>query len=879
MNLFMKKTVSIFLLSFLFLIPMARADVFTDVQSEHYNGDAIQYLKDNAVVQGYSDGTYKPENRINRAEFTKILIEAVYDKATIDSCISDHVKSSWAYAFFPDVDKNEWFAKYVCMAKVNNVVSGYPDGTFKPADFINFAEASKIIAEAENVTGVSTGLNEEWFAGYVKGLEQAKAIPTTVQGFDKQITRGEMSEMIYRLEDNVTDKVTATYEEISDPLPAITSCPALLDKFKEYESRQVYPMYRDVMFAEGEGEEGPNIITPSAAPVMEEATVGASAEKSVSADEYSSTNIQVEGVDEADIIKNDGEYIYLLKNDTVRIVKAYPASVMKETARIDFGDDYFYPNDMFVDGKYLVVIGNSSNWYDIMPMEKSAMIMPPYYNTNQTKVYIYDISDHANPKELRHVAFDGSYNTSRRIDNQLYLVLNASPNYWVWDSIKSGENLLPTFVDGDGTPQTMAGCADIRYFPGYSMPQYLITASLDISDSESEINRNVLLGNSDNVYSSTTDLYVASTAYDYGRYSDWDWNRDHTKTHVFRFELNDGKMEFKARGEVAGTILNQFSMDQYSGYFRIATNSGNTWSETDPAINNVFVLDGNMKTVGSLTGLAKGERIYSTRFLGNRLYMVTFKQVDPLFVIGLSNPAKPVVLGELKIPGFSQYIHPYDDNHIIGFGQETTENEWGGTVTAGFKIALFDVTDPNNPKQEAVEHIGDQGTYSELLNNHKALLFDKAKELLAFPIQIQEKVDPASLQCGKYMYSTCPYNCESRCIPTECHKDSSGAAVCTDDCDGLGSCTDPSWDRYDTTFSGAIVYTINLTDGFEERGRVTQYTDDDFANSLGYFPYDYNKSIQRILYIGDFLYSVAQGGVQASTLADVDPVKLLKLEE
>lgn len=865
----MKKAAIIFLLSLLFVIPLAQADVFTDVQTEHYNGDAIQYLKDNAVVQGYSDGTYKPENRINRAEFTKILIEAVYDKADIDSCLAEEVKPSWAYVIFPDVAKDAWFAKYVCMARKHDIIDGYPDGTFKPADFINFAEASKIIDVAMNVKQDTTGTNNEWFAGYVKGLEDVKAIPSTVQAFDKQITRGEMSELIYRLKDNVTDKVTATYEEISDPLPTISSCPALLDKFKEYESRQVYPMYRDVIMMEE--------AVPAAAPTAG-AAASADSSSNKSADEFSTTNIQVEGVDEADIIKNDGQDIYLVKGDTVRIVKAYPPSVMHEESKIDFGDDSFYPQELYVDGTRLVVIGQSSNWYDIMPM-KSAMIMPPYYNTSQTKIFVYDITDKANPKELRHVAFDGYYNTSRRINNQLYLVLNASPNYWVWDQIKTGENLLPTFVDGDGTPQAMAGCADIRYFPGYSMPQYLITASLDISKADSDINRNVLLGSSDNVYSSATDLYVASTAYDYQRYTDWDWSRDHTKTHVFRFELNDGKMDFKARGEVAGTILNQFSMDQYNGYFRIATNSGNTWSDTDPAINNVFVLGADMKTVGSLTGLAKGERIYSTRFLGNRLYMVTFKQVDPLFVIGLSNPAKPVVLGELKIPGFSQYIHPYDDNHIIGFGQETTQNEYGGTVTAGFKMALFDVSDPNNPKQDFVEHIGDSGTYSELLNNHKALLFDKDKELLAFPINIQEKVDNTTLQCGKYDYNSCPGMCEQRCIPTECHKDANGISVCTNDCNGLGSCTDPSWDRYNTTFSGAIVYTLNLQDGFKERGRVTHYSDAELSNILDYFPYDYNKTVERIIYVGDFLYSVAQGGVKASTLATVEPVKLLELAE
>jgi len=260
--------------------------------------------------------------------------------------------------------------------------------------------------------------------------------------------------------------------------------------------------------------------------------------------------------------------------------------------------------------------------------------------------------------------------------------------------------------------------------------------------------------------------------------------------------------------------------------------------------------------------------------------MVTFKQIDPLFVIGLSNPTQPVVLGELKIPGYSEYLHPYDEGHIIGFGQETTENQWGGTVTDGFKMALFDVSDVNNPKQKFVEHIGDRGTYSELLRNHKALLFDKDKELLAFPISIQEKIDSSQYECNKYRYSTCPGMCQQRCIPSDCYEDAEGNSVCTDDCDGLGSCMDTKWERYETTFSGAVVYDISLSSGFEERGRITHFANSDLVIGLGeYFPYDYNKNIQRIIYIGDFLYSIAQGGIKASTMDTVQEAKYMELED
>ena len=757
------------------------------------------------------------------------------------------------------------------------MVGGYPDGNFKPAEFINFAEASKVVDESLDVEPDTTGTNNEWFAGYVKGLENKKAIPTTVQFFDKEITRGEMSEVVFRLKEGRTDKVTATYDELTNEFPTIASCPALLEKFEEYQSRNYYPVrFDDVVMMEADFAE------ESAAPMAAQGATADSANssKSVSADDFSQTNVQVEGVDEADIIKNDGEHIYLAKGDSVRIVKAFPPAVMQEVAEIDFSDSSFYPSQLYVTDDELVVIGSSNHYYyHTKPLIEPAidMIWPPAYGNDQTVVHVYDISDRAKPKKIRKVTYDGNYQSSRRIGNQLYLILNVHPNVWAYDRIEEGKDILPTLADGDAKAELMVECNDIRYFPGHARPQYMITTSFEIDNEDSKIHRNVFLGSSDNVYSSLDNLYVASTVVDYDRYTDWDWNRDQTKTHVFKFGLEDGEINFKNRGEVPGRILNQFSMDEHANHFRIATTTGNQWNEEDPSRNNVYVLDSNMDRVGSLEGLAKGESIFSTRFIGDRLYMVTFERVDPLFVISLSNPSNPVVLGELKIPGFSEYLHPYDENHIIGFGQEAVENQFGGIVTDGFKMSLFDVSDVRNPKQKFVEQIGDRGTYSELLDNHKALLFDKSKDLLAFPITIQEKVSYDELQCGKFLYDSCPVNCQKRCIPSECHLEN-GVSVCTDDCSGLGSCTTPEWDRYEQTFTGAVVYDINLSEGFKERGRITHYNPADFEKVLDYFPYDWEKSIQRIIYMGDYLYTIAQGGIKASAMDTVKEAKFIELQ-
>lgn len=841
----------------------ANAATFSDVTTTHINKEAIEDLKTDKVVEGYSDGNYKPENRINRAEFIKIIIASLVTNPTGSNC-------------FTDV-KNEWFAKYVCVAKKMGYIQGYSDGTFKPANYINFAEASKIITKANKVAPDETGTNKEWFAGSVNSLAKKKAIPLTISFFNKDITRGEMAEAIWRLIKNKINKISQDYASITQTLPAISSCDVLKEKFDAYQS--VNYRYSTGIMMDSASETAAPMAQKSTGAVSSGTASGSSSSSGGAATDFSSTNIQVQGVDEADIVKNDGKYIYMVKSGTVRILEVYPTNNMKEVGKLDFTAKGFTPTEMYVNGDQLIIIGNSypSYSYSTGGMSKSLAYMPrPWYGT-YTKVFVYNIKDRSKPIEDRVVRFNGNYKTSRRIKDQLYLVLNESPNVWIMKDVKKGEDLLPTFQDGDKSEEVVAKCGDIHYFPGFVNPNYLIVASIPLNNSTGAIEREVLLGSSDNVYASTNNLYVATNKTDYDYYTDWNWRYDSAKTLVFKFALQDGKVNYTGRGEVPGRILNQFSMDEDSTDFRIATTI-DSWDSSKPSGNNVYVLDKDMKTIGKLEGIAPGERIYSTRFIGDRLYMVTFKQVDPLFVIDLKDSKNPKILGKLKIPGYSTYIHPYDANHIIGFGQDTGENSYGNTVIAGFKMALFDVSDVNNPKQKFSEKIGDRGTYSELLYNHKALLFDKDKELLAFPIQIVEKVSAESLECTKYTYTLCPSLCTQRCIPTSCTKDSTGKAVCTSDCDGLGSCIAPSYESYNTTFSGAIVYTLNSITGFKKRGQITHYSNSDIQKMGDYWSYDYLKNIQRIIYIGDYLYTISQSMVKANDIKTVVEVKAVDVD-
>ena len=282
-----------------------------------------------------------------------------------------------------------------------------------------------------------------------------------------------------------------------------------------------------------------------------------------------------------------------------------------------------------------------------------------------------------------------------------------------------------------------------------------MVASYNVDDNKEKVNISTILGSGNSIYSSDKNLYIAGSKLNKDKN-----NNGSTNTILYKFAYEEKGVKFVSKGEVPGTITNQFSMDEHNDNFRIATTEYNnsvvsplvdgkvTIQSEDPSIsvsnksqnqmsNNLYILGKDMKVVGKIQGIANGEQIYSVRFIGDRAYMVTFMLTDPLFVIDLKNPTSPKILGELKIPGFSNYLHPYDDTHLIGFGMDTTVINEGGedrAKTKGLKIAIFDVSNVSKPVQQFTTTIGGAGTYSEVLNNHKALLFSKEKKLLALPV-------------------------------------------------------------------------------------------------------------------------------------------------
>ena len=518
--------------------------------------------------------------------------------------------------------------------------------------------------------------------------------------------------------------------------------------------------------------------------------------------DYSSTNIQVAGVDEADIVKTDGDYIYLTRLDTVYIIKAYPAEEAELVAKIRLGDQV---GDLFIAGNKLVVFVNG---YGIMVTSVKGGVYRPY--SEKTEVYFYDVSDKTNPVLERTYEAEGSYIATRMIGNFVYVV--SQKGAWLYNDVLE----LPAYSENGRVCQVAA--PSIYYYNGTdSSYAYTTIASVNTQDLTFPIqSMTFLLGSSSTVYCSLENLYLTTSGY--------------SETGVHKIKLDNGSIEGIADGSVPGWVLNQFSMDESEGYFRIATTTGYSWGVASSK-NNVYVLDPQMKVVGRLEDLAPGEQIYSARFMGDRLYLVTFKKVDPLFVIDLSEPTEPRVLGKLKIPGYSNYLHPYDENHVIGLGKEAVDAEGGDFAWyQGVKLSLFDVTDVSNPVEVAKIEIGDRGTDSPALYDHKAFLFSGERSLLVIPV-LEAQVS------GQYASEANAYG--------------------------------------DFVYQGAYVFDIS-TEGISLRGRISHLQGDELLKSGYWFDSDY--SVFRSLYIGENLYTISGRMVKINSLADLSELKAIALE-
>ena len=477
--------------------------------------------------------------------------------------------------------------------------------------------------------------------------------------------------------------------------------------------RYYYVLYNDIF----------DSATDMAAPESATGSAGSASDNmnsSVQLKEHAETNTQTKGVDEGDIIKTDSRYIYFIGSDTggsnkkLRIIDTQTMEAVFDSYIYDENGDILWISDIYVNGDTLVAICTMQNSYDAYSRAYGY-----YGDMGTTIVMSFDITKRNQPKLIRSNTQDGSYRSSRMVGNILYTV---SQYYVQAESEETLENVCIPKVGG-----AEIGC-DCIFLPETAGDSYILLTALDTASKDSAVSSVAVLGNSGNYYCSEDTFYVIAEDYNYK-----DNNPEiREKTVINSFSLDGTSIAFKATGEVTGRIINQYSLDQYEGKLRIATTCFN--NRTNKNVSSLYVLDKNLDTIGKLEDIANNEQIKSVRYMGKQAYIVTFRNTDPLFAIDLSDPKNPTVKGELKIPGYSAYLHPIGDNLLIGIGYE------GDSQNADFdsvKVSLFDISDPTNLKE--IDKLVYLKTSTSVRENPKELIYKADEGILGMPMNTYDE--------------------------------------------------------------------------------------------------------------------------------------------
>lgn len=622
------------------------------------------------------------------------------------------------------------------------------------------------------------------------------------------------------------------------------------------------------------------------------------------ASEYSTTNTQEVDVDEADFIKNDGNFIYILADGALQIFDVWPPEQAHSLSKTVMPGT---PTRLYVEGNRAVVYSNvdpvdSCNQYDYDCYAGLGSQCTYGYDCEFTgeagflTVTVWDITDKANPVKTRESRYSGSYLNSRRIDDRIYTMVYFGPPSvpevsYIPDALRGYQYRC----FGDPLPQGYDEAAvidafetlrqqNVAYFNGLDVAHWLPSVedfvydasghptALDTPLSEctsyflsqtndgmsmvslisfeleaqQPLTATTILGKPGAVYASKQSLYLATRHYkdynySYGYYDPYLYDSipnvwfaelpeevsQATTIHKFVLDNDSAQTTYAGSGLVVGRVLNQFAMSEYQGNLRIATTHGFL---PDPAVYNLVTIltqgEGALPVVGQLTGLAPGEDIRSVRFSGDKGYVVTFKKTDPLFVIDLSDPTKPVAAGELKIPGFSTYMHFMDETHILSIGFDA-DDQGSFAWFAGLQLQVFDVTDMTNPSLLYKEVIGTRGSNSEATTNHLAFNFFKPKDLLLFPMVVCEGGEGGSY--GEQM-----------------------------------------------TFNGLMAYNVTLAEGFKYLGGIQWPTTSDFSyeDSWGYSQQStcfgwWSSSptqVKRSVVMDDYIFAIALDEIRVAKL-------------
>ena len=462
----------------------------------------------------------------------------------------------------------------------------------------------------------------------------------------------------------------------------------------------------------------------------------AGAEEGIGNGDFSETNVQTEGVDEADIVKTDGRYIYHLNDNQLIIYEAADgeANIVSETEIFDydhdFSDYYEYFSDMYLAGDSLVLIGQYEEYSSDHDYKTEAVAQ------------IYNISDREAPVKGDMIGQTGYINTTRLVGNMLYIISNE----YVYDYDESEPTTYIPCVYRNGEEELVA-IDDICLPIEVESTSWLTVSAYDVTTGE-RISTKTMLGSANTVYMSQNNIYVAEVTWqndDDNTYTEDQYkvteHKSYSTINIHKFAYDAGQIEYVNSGAVNGTLMDQFSLDEYNGNLRVVTTSNYSFYKDyhdekhdfhhyeygdNSMTNGLYILDESMSIIGSVDKLAEDERVYSCRFLGDVGYFVTFRQTDPLFAVDVSDPSNPKVLSELKITGFSEYLHGWKDGKLLGIGMDADDE--GRTQT--MKLSMFDVSDPANVTEE--DKLVIPYYYSEALYNHHAVFVDVERGLIGF---------------------------------------------------------------------------------------------------------------------------------------------------
>jgi hypothetical protein len=668
-------------------------------------------------------------------------------------------------------------------------------------------------------------------------------------------------------------------------LEIIDGCPALLTELKataikemeeqvdaNHQSVREYGFCRRYQFFDEE------YALPDYAPVDDSVIQN----ESESATEYSETNVQVLGVDEADFVKNDGTYIYILANGWFRIVDAWPPEEASEISAFNIEGE---PKKMFVhDGRAFIYSSldriNQTSYYGDTECTYG-------YNCDFTgdgrklKVTVVDISDVTAPRLMREIRFSGAYLNSRRINNAVYsVVISPEPEisglkFWpdqgddllfcgineqlpsddeiatMFESLKA-ENReriqsaditewLPSIKDVhynvDGIPQensTLLESCDNFYRSAQKDGKNFLSIISTDSNGVDPLDTTTIMGKPGAVYASHSALYIAARHSQNTMPMPWffhnETNINEASTlHKFQLVNEPPASQYTGSGVVKGRVLNQFSMDEHNGFFRIATTTGHLPDPKTHSTISIFEEKSNeLVIVGQIDNIAPTEDIRSARFMGDKGFVVTFKKTDPLFVFDLSDPHKPTITGELKIPGFSTYMHRLDDDHLLTIGYDA-DDQGSFAWFQGIMLQIFDVSDMTNPLLIHKEVIGTRGSTSEAATNHLAFNYFGSKGLLAIPMTICERDEQLEKKPG-------------------------------------GSYGDIM------RFSGLLVYDINVETGFELLGSVPHIapeSQENYRRTCYSWWTESNSYVKRSIFMDDYVFSITDKSIKANSLSDI----------